>query len=248
MFNVSAGRRGRAHRIDPAGRRDEQQPDLQRQRRAMGVGSMPTAATPRRAARRWPPAAGLIPMPVPSPILPPESGQPLWWKQLCLWTVQRAGEKAHSSPPAIQIGQQYVHRFDRVTPQTQNNQFNALLQYQFRKLYFTSGYARLEQGFSHSGTPARGYILVLHRGITLVQLLLRGKRRQSAGAALVLAGAAMLLVSPISAAQKPSPARTTPEHVGDVAGWRTQPHLGTQLSAPSLKSSRTAASGTRWSM
>ena len=34
----------------------------------------------------------------------------------------------------------------------QNNQANVLVQYQYRKLYFTSGYARLEQGFSQSGT------------------------------------------------------------------------------------------------
>jgi len=33
-----------------------------------------------------------------------------------------------------------------------NNQFNSLVQYQYRKLNFTSGYARLEQGFSASGT------------------------------------------------------------------------------------------------
>ena len=32
-------------------------------------------------------------------------------------------------------------------------QFNTLIQYQFRKMYFTSGYARLVQGFSASGTP-----------------------------------------------------------------------------------------------
>jgi len=33
-----------------------------------------------------------------------------------------------------------------------NRQFNSLVQYRVRKLYFTSGYARLEQGFSNSGT------------------------------------------------------------------------------------------------
>ena len=34
----------------------------------------------------------------------------------------------------------------------QNSQYNALIQYQVRKLNFTSGYARLEQGFSITGT------------------------------------------------------------------------------------------------
>jgi len=35
----------------------------------------------------------------------------------------------------------------------ENDQYNALIQYQVRKLNFTSGYSRLEQGFSSSGMP-----------------------------------------------------------------------------------------------
>jgi hypothetical protein len=38
------------------------------------------------------------------------------------------------------------------TSANHNNQFNTLLQYQVRKLSFISGYARLEQGFTGSGT------------------------------------------------------------------------------------------------
>ena len=34
----------------------------------------------------------------------------------------------------------------------ENSQYNALIQYQVRKLNFISGYARLEQGFSITGT------------------------------------------------------------------------------------------------
>jgi hypothetical protein len=34
----------------------------------------------------------------------------------------------------------------------QTDQFNVLVQYQTRKLYYSSGFARLEQGFSGSGT------------------------------------------------------------------------------------------------
>jgi hypothetical protein len=41
---------------------------------------------------------------------------------------------------------------DSFESSNQNNQANVLVQYQYRKLYFTSGYARLEQGFSQSGT------------------------------------------------------------------------------------------------
>ena len=33
-----------------------------------------------------------------------------------------------------------------------NSQYNALIQYQVRKLNFISGYARLEQGFSSTGS------------------------------------------------------------------------------------------------
>jgi hypothetical protein len=35
----------------------------------------------------------------------------------------------------------------------QNELINSLVQYQFRKLYFISGYSRLDQGFSDSGAP-----------------------------------------------------------------------------------------------
>jgi hypothetical protein len=34
----------------------------------------------------------------------------------------------------------------------ENNQFNTLIQYQVRKLSFISGFSRLEQGFSQSGS------------------------------------------------------------------------------------------------
>jgi len=42
---------------------------------------------------------------------------------------------------------------DGVTSSNQNNEFNSLIQYQVRKLNFTSGFSRLGQGFSASGTP-----------------------------------------------------------------------------------------------
>jgi hypothetical protein len=36
---------------------------------------------------------------------------------------------------------------------SQNEQYNAIIQYQIRKMGFTSGFARLEQGFGGSTTP-----------------------------------------------------------------------------------------------
>jgi hypothetical protein len=40
-----------------------------------------------------------------------------------------------------------------VTSANNSDQFNVLIQYHYRKLNFTSGFARLEQGFSGSGVP-----------------------------------------------------------------------------------------------
>lgn len=42
---------------------------------------------------------------------------------------------------------------DGLSSANQNEQYNALIQYQTRKLYYTSGYARLEQGFGGTGLP-----------------------------------------------------------------------------------------------
>lgn len=44
---------------------------------------------------------------------------------------------------------------ESVSSSNQTNEFNSLIQYQARKIYFTSGYSRLGQGFSASGTPAQ---------------------------------------------------------------------------------------------
>ncbi len=95
--------------------------------------------------------AGLVPVPVPSPILPSSlislyggdsysiglSSTPL--KRL---VVTAAYAKSISNTSS-----------DAIASSNQNNEFNALVQYQFRKLGFNSGYSRLEQGFSGSGTP-----------------------------------------------------------------------------------------------
>ena len=93
---------------------------------------------------------GLVPSPVPPPVLP--SG-----------IVSLYGGDSYSyaltSAPAkrLLLSASYARSNSNTTSATtassnMNNQFNSLVQYQFRKLYFTSGYARLEQGFSVSGT------------------------------------------------------------------------------------------------
>jgi hypothetical protein len=100
--------------------------------------------------------AGLISVPIPSPVLP--SG-----------VVSLFGGDAYSvsaaSTPAkgLILSAGWAKALSNTTSATtttttiplissnQSSQFNSLVQYQFRKLYFTSGYARLEQGFSVSG-------------------------------------------------------------------------------------------------
>lgn len=92
---------------------------------------------------------GLIPVPIPSPVLPSS-------------LISLYGGKSYtfglSSTPVkkLIIAAAYAKATsnlssDGLASSSQNNEFNTLLQYQTRKLYFTSGYARLEQGFSNSG-------------------------------------------------------------------------------------------------
>ncbi len=101
--------------------------------------------------------AGLIPVPVPSPILP-------------TGVVSLFGGDAYSfsvaSTPAkgLILSAGWAKALSNTTSATatpsgtiplisanQTSQFNSLVKYQYRKLYFTSGFARLEQGFSVSG-------------------------------------------------------------------------------------------------
>jgi hypothetical protein len=95
--------------------------------------------------------SGLVPVPVPSPILPSNlvslfggnsytfglSSSPV--KKL---TLSAAYSKSDSNTSS-----------NGVASTNQNTQYNALVQYQMRKITVNSGYARLQQGFSESGTP-----------------------------------------------------------------------------------------------
>ena len=106
--------------------------------------------------------AGLVPVPVPSPILAPNlislfggesysfglSSTPV--KRLIL-TAAYSNSTSNTSGYA---GGSDASTSDAISSSNQNNQFNSLIQYQFRKLNFNSGYSRLEQGFTGSGSPA----------------------------------------------------------------------------------------------
>jgi len=95
--------------------------------------------------------AGLVPVPVPSPTLP--SG-----------LVSLFGGESYSfglsSSPAkhLLLTASYAKSTSNLSgggtaSSNENDQYNALVQYQVRKLSFNSGFARLGQGFSGSGSP-----------------------------------------------------------------------------------------------
>jgi hypothetical protein len=92
--------------------------------------------------------AGLVPTPIPPGLLPPGV--------VSLYGGNSYAFSLASSPvKRLLLSASYAKSISNTTGQTfassnMNNQFNSLVQYQFRKLYFTSGYARLEQGFSSS--------------------------------------------------------------------------------------------------
>ena len=93
---------------------------------------------------------GLVPIPVPPPILPPGV--------VSLYGGNSYAFSLSSAPvKKLLLSASYARSDSSTTSEmiassNTNNQFNSLVQYQYRKLYFTSGYARLEQGFSVSGT------------------------------------------------------------------------------------------------
>jgi len=96
-------------------------------------------------------AAGLAPVPVPSPVLPPS---------LLILYGGKGYSVALGSSPAKRLTMSASYGKSNSNFSTgssaswnQNQEFNALVQYQFRKMYFTSGFSRLEQGFSASGLP-----------------------------------------------------------------------------------------------
>jgi hypothetical protein len=93
---------------------------------------------------------GLVPVPVPSPTLPSNL--------ISLFGGDSYSVGVSSSPlKKLILAASYAKSNSNTTSGTnsssnQNNQLNVLTQYQYRKLNFISGYSRLEQGFSNSGT------------------------------------------------------------------------------------------------
>jgi hypothetical protein len=95
--------------------------------------------------------SGLVPVPVPVPILPSS--------QVSLYGGDSYSFSLASSPKrGLSISGSYGKSSSNtssggISSLNDNSEFNALLQYQARKLWVNGGYSRLEQGFSGSGMP-----------------------------------------------------------------------------------------------
>ena len=100
--------------------------------------------------------AGLVVVPVPTPTLPAGLvslfGGESYAFSLSSAPVKRLMLSASYSKSINNISNQTATPGIIVASSNNNNQFNSLVQYQFRKMYFTSGYARLQQGFSVAGS------------------------------------------------------------------------------------------------
>lgn len=94
--------------------------------------------------------AGLIATPVPQPVLPSND--------LILFGGKSYGASLSSTPMrrltlSASFGKSDSNNsFGGIASTTNTEQINALFQYQFRKMYLTGGYSRLDQGFSTSTT------------------------------------------------------------------------------------------------
>ncbi len=94
--------------------------------------------------------AGLVASPVPTPVLPSDL--------VSLFGGNSYSFSLSSSPrKKLVMSGSYSKAVSNTSSagnasSNQNNQYNALVQYQLRKLSVNSGFARLEQGFSGSGT------------------------------------------------------------------------------------------------
>ena len=94
--------------------------------------------------------AGLVPLPIPSPVLPSSlvslfggSGYSFGLSSSPVKKLTLSAAYSNSSSNTTSNG---------ISSTNENNQVNGLIQYQLRKLTVNSGYARLQQGFSQSGT------------------------------------------------------------------------------------------------
>jgi len=94
--------------------------------------------------------AGLVPVPVPVPVLP-SSLVTLYGGDSYAFALSSAPAKGLTLSTSFARSDSATSS-SGVSSSNQNEQYNSLIQYRVRKIGFISGYARLQQGFSQSGT------------------------------------------------------------------------------------------------
>jgi hypothetical protein len=118
---------------------------------AYGMWLIATGTYARSSGQALLTGTGLVPVPIPSPIIP--SGL------VSLYGGDSYAFSVSSIPTkklviAATFGKSITDTTNNsILSSNQTNQFNSIVQYRVRKLNFISGYSRLEQGFSGSGLP-----------------------------------------------------------------------------------------------
>ncbi len=149
LFNLSAGGGGsRTALSDQAGTSSSSQT----YNGSFGYGAMLTAtgSYSKSDGQALATGAGLVGVPVPSPILPSSLVSLFGGKSYSFGMSSSPRKKLMIAATYGKATSDTVS--DGIPSDNDNSQYNALIQYQVRKLNFISGYARLEQGFSITGT------------------------------------------------------------------------------------------------
>jgi hypothetical protein len=118
---------------------------------AYGIWLTATGAYARSSGQALLTGTGLVPVPIPSPIVP-SSLVSLYGGDSYSFSLSTIPTKRLVI--AATFGKSITDTTNNsILSSNQTNQFNSIVQYRVRKLNFVSGYSRLEQGFSGSGLP-----------------------------------------------------------------------------------------------
>ena len=206
LFNFSAGG-GRQDRVDPTGGRDKQQREIQRRASATAQWVTANGSYSKANGQALATGAGLVPIPVPPPVVPSNLVSLYGGNSYSLRAVQHSREEAHSFRHVLP--NRSTARTDQIRTSRITNQSNHNVSCSISTASCTSpaDIARLEQGFSQSRHPATSY--------SSYYMGSRGGSTSSKqaeplpGAALVVAAAGLLLSAawPAGKSQAPRPRR-----------------------------------------
>lgn len=149
LFNISAGGGGgRTALTDQAGTSNSSES----YNAGIGYGTKLTATGSYSKAdgQALATGAGLVGVPVPPPVLPSDLVSLFGGKSYSFGVSSTPVKKLILAATYAQSTSNTMS--STISSSNQNSQYNALIQYQVRKLNFISGYARLEQGFSSTGS------------------------------------------------------------------------------------------------